>query len=199
MAGGSCTVVSFPQPAETRMPAKDAIWLYSLLEDAGIPVWIDGGWAVDALLGRQTREHGDLDIALEVRFLDRLRAVLADHGFREVPKEDSRPWNFVLGNDAGLEVDVHAFVFDENGDGVYGPPENGEYYRKEALTGQGFICGQPVRCISPEWLVRFHAGYEPRDKDIHDVAALCHHFGIELPKEYRRIAAMRPNAQVDSH
>ncbi|HEY8497537.1 MAG TPA: hypothetical protein VIK98_10975 [Limnochordales bacterium] len=171
---------------EPRMPAKDAIWLYDLLERAGIPVWIDGGWAVDALLGRQTREHGDLDIALEARFLDRLRDVLAEHGLREVPKEDSRPWNFVLGNGCGLEVDVHAFVFDENGDGVYGPPENGQYYRKEALTGRGFICGRPVRCISPEWLVRFHTGYDPRQKDFHDVVALCQHFGIELPAGFRR-------------
>ncbi|OUM93155.1 MAG: hypothetical protein BAA04_13000 [Firmicutes bacterium ZCTH02-B6] len=167
------------------MPASDAIWLYNLLENAGIPVWIDGGWAVDAVLGRQTREHGDLDIALEDRFLDRLRAVLAEHGFREVPQEDSRPWNFVLGNGAGLEVDVHAFVFDENGDGVYGPPENGEYYPKEALTGQGVIDGQPVRCISPDWLVRFRTGYKPREKDFHDVRALCEQFGIELPELYR--------------
>ena len=174
-----------------RMPAKDAVWLYKLLEEAGIPVWIDGGWAVDALLGRQTREHGDLDIALDARFLEQLRVVLAEHGFREVPKEDSRPWNFVLGNDAGLEVDVHAFVFDENGDGVYGPPENGEYYRKEALTGQGVICGQPVRCISPEWLVLFHTGYELRKKDFDDVTALCQRFGIELPAEFLRGPTIR--------
>lgn len=167
------------------MPATDAARLYRLLEEAGVPVWIDGGWAVDAVLGRQTREHDDLDIALETRFLERLRSVLAEHGFREVPKEDSRPWNFVLGNDAGLEVDVHAFVFDENGDGVYGPPQNGDYYRADALTGRGIIAGQPVRCIAPEWLVRFRTGYPPRDKDSLDVRALCERFGFELPEPYR--------------
>ncbi len=173
-------------PIGSCMPAGEAARLYKLLEDAGgITVWIDGGWAVDAVLGQQTREHGDLDIAVEARFLDRLRAVLAREGFQEVPKEDSRPWNFVLGNDAGLEVDVHAFVFDENGDGVYGPPENGDYYRAEALTGEGVIAGQRVRCISPEWLVRFRAGYPPREKDFHDVAELCGRFGIEPPPEYR--------------
>jgi hypothetical protein len=32
-----------------------------LLEKAGIEVWLDGGWAVDALLGMQTRPHKEPD------------------------------------------------------------------------------------------------------------------------------------------
>ena len=43
--------------------AKDVTDLYSTLESEGIKIWIDGGWAVDALLGEQTRTHEDLDIA----------------------------------------------------------------------------------------------------------------------------------------
>lgn len=169
----------------SHMTAKDAIGLYDLLEREGIKIWIDGGWAVDALLGEQTRSHADLDIALETRFLRRLRDVLAECGYQQIPRDDTRPWNFVLGNGAGLEVDVHAFTFDENGDGVYGPPENGDYYRADALTGEGVIDGRPVRCISPEWLVRFRTGYELEETDFHDVTALCERFGIELPREYR--------------
>jgi hypothetical protein len=111
--------------------------------ERGIKIWIDGGWAVDALLVEQTRSHADLDIALETRFLGRLRDVLAERGYQQVPRDDKRPWNFVLGNGAGLEVDVHAFTFDENGDGVYGPPENGDYYMADALTGEGAIEGRP--------------------------------------------------------
>ena len=99
--------------------------------------------------------------------------------------DDTRPWNFVLSNGARQEVDVHAFTFDGNGDGVYGPPENGDYYRADALTGEGVIEGRPVRCISPEWLVRFHTGYKLKEKDLLDVTALCACFGIKLPKEYR--------------
>ena len=167
------------------MSANDAVGLYDLLAAGGIGVWIDGGWAVDALLGEQTRSHADLDIALETRFLDRLRKVLAERGFQQVPRDDTRPWNFVLGNGAGLEVDVHAFTFDENGDGVYGSPENGDYYRADALTGAGMIDGRPVRCIAPQWLMRFHTGYEIQDSDYHDVTALCERFGIELPEAYR--------------
>ena len=28
------------------------------------PWWIAGGWAIDMFLGRKTREHGDVDVAL---------------------------------------------------------------------------------------------------------------------------------------
>ena len=67
-----------------------------------------------------------------------------------------------------------------------GPAENGEMYPAASLAGTGTIAGHPVRCISPEWIVRFHSGYELRLKDFHDVSALCQKFGIELPAEYAR-------------
>jgi lincosamide nucleotidyltransferase A/C/D/E len=44
------------------------------LQAMGIPIWLDGGWGVDALLGEQTRPHDDLDIVVEERHLLRLRA-----------------------------------------------------------------------------------------------------------------------------
>ncbi len=47
------------------------------------------------------------------------------------------------------------------------------------------IEGRAVRCISPEWVVKFHSGYKLKDKDFRDVHALCTKFGIELPSEYK--------------
>ena len=32
---------------------------------AGCRVWVAGGWGVDALIGRQTRPHRDLDLAVD--------------------------------------------------------------------------------------------------------------------------------------
>ena len=46
------------------MTSADAVDLLQLLENAGIELWLDGGWAVDAALGGQTRAHKDLDIIL---------------------------------------------------------------------------------------------------------------------------------------
>ena len=55
--------------------AADAAWaLYDLFGSHGITVWVDGGWGVDALLGRQTRPHSDLDIALRHSDIPKLRA-----------------------------------------------------------------------------------------------------------------------------
>lgn len=64
------------------------------------------------------------------------------------------------------------------------PPEKGEKYPAASLTGTGKIDSQAVRCISPEWMVKFHSGYDLKDKDFRDVSALCKKFGIELPAEY---------------
>lgn len=171
--------------ASPRMPAAVAAALVDALEGADIAVWVDGGWAVDAVLGEQTREHGDLDVVVEAADVPRLRALLAERGFVDVPRPDTRPWNFVLGDPHGVQVDVHAVVFDEHGNGVYGPAAAGEAFPAEALTGAGVIAGRRVRCIAPAWLLRFRTGYEPRDVDRLDVAALCARFALEPPEAYR--------------
>ena len=173
------------------MQADDVLHFYRQCNAAGITIWVDGGWAVDALLGSQTREHADLDIAVQQLDLDRLRLMLEESGYRDVPRDDTRPWNFVLGDDSGRLVDIHVVVLDKSGNGIYGPPENSEMYPAGSLDGIGSISGQPVRCIAPGHLVAFHAGYPLRPQDIHDVSALCKRFGIALPEEYRAAIAAR--------
>jgi lincosamide nucleotidyltransferase A/C/D/E len=48
------------------------------------------------------------------------------------------------------------------------------------------VAHQSVRCISPEWLVRFHTGYPVDDDDWADVSALCARFDLPVPVDYRR-------------
>jgi lincosamide nucleotidyltransferase A/C/D/E len=162
------------------MDARSASELIRSLELHSIEVYVDGGWAVDALLGVETRAHEDLDIALPHAQVPRLRELLTDRGFREQPRDDSWECNFVLADEHGSRVDVHSYTLDEEGRNIFGVP-----YRSEHLTGRGSIDGYPVRCIAPEWLVKFHTGYEIDDNDRHDVRLLCERFGIELPEEYR--------------
>jgi lincosamide nucleotidyltransferase A/C/D/E len=167
-----------------RMEEQDVIDFYRLMEDRGVKVWIDGGWGVDALLGKQTRPHRDLDVAIRQEDVQTLRRVLGAQGYEEVKLEIARLHNFVLGDMNGHEIDVHVIVLDEKGNGIYGPAENGEMYPAASLTGTGAIAGYPVKCISPEWMIKFHSGYELREKDFQDVAALCKKFVIELPREF---------------
>jgi lincosamide nucleotidyltransferase A/C/D/E len=65
---------------EPEVTAATVVELLDLLADHDVRVWLDGGWAVDACLGYQTRRHGDLDIVVEDRRLATAVAVLRDGG-----------------------------------------------------------------------------------------------------------------------
>jgi len=110
--------------------------------------------------------------------------MLQERGYRDIRLTEAKPWNFVVGDKEGREIDVHVIVLDGYGNGLYGPTENGEMYPAASLTGTGSINGRGVRCISPEWMVKFHSGYKLREKDFRDVSALCKRFGIELPESF---------------
>ena len=83
---------------------KDAAALIALLEQNGFEVYVDGGWAVDAVLGEQTRPHEDLDIALPHAQVPRLRALLSSRGFCELHRDDIWECNFVLADEAGRQL-----------------------------------------------------------------------------------------------
>jgi len=159
------------------------ITIYNRLQNAGIEVWIDGGWGVDALIGFQTREHEDLDIAVHRKDNPALRKLLESDGFREEHREDSREYMYVMKNADGVWVDIHVFEYDENGNNIYGIA-----YPYGSLTGTGLIDGQAVQCIDAEYQFIFKTGYEPKEKDIFDVRALCEKYGFDLPDRYKREA-----------
>ncbi len=60
--------------------------LLQLFESAGIEVWLDGGWAVDALLGVRTRPHKDVDIVLRVADLPKLQEILVSKSRFPIPR-----------------------------------------------------------------------------------------------------------------
>jgi len=161
------------------MTRQDAIEIYLLLATRGINVWIDGGFCVDALVGRATREHGDLDIAVERQDADTLCAVLANEGFSKLAREDTSPWSFVL-SDGRRNVDVHVFAYDASGKNIYGIE-----YPFGSLTGTGELDGVKVTCVAPEWMLRFKTAYAPTAKDIADVSALAQRFGFAIPETHK--------------
>jgi len=168
---------------QTEMTATDVVEIIKLLEQNGIEVYVDGGWGIEALLGEQTRKHGDLDIALPHKYVPKLRELLEARGYKDVPRNDTRDCNFVLGDEKGHEVDVHSYTFDENGKNVFGVA-----YEPRHLTGTGTINGYSVKCIPADVMVEFHSGYELGENDYHDVKALCDRFGFALPAEYNKFA-----------
>jgi lincosamide nucleotidyltransferase A/C/D/E len=165
------------------MQGDAVIELYEALARAGVDIWIDGGWAVDALVGRQTRPHDDLDIAVEARRVGALREFLAERDYVESPSGESTPWNFVLADPGGRRIDVHVVELDPEL-GVMGDPLDGIAYPAGALTGRGRIGSLPVNCVRADILLLFKTGYPPRDVDRHDVVALCALLGRPVPETH---------------
>jgi len=168
------------------MTRRDVLYFYQSWVDLGLTIWIDGGWGIDALLGEQTRAHKDLDITLQEKELPALLRHIAAEQFVEIPKHDSRAWNFVMGDPLGREIDLHVIVLDEQGNGQYGPSEKGEsMYPAQALTGKGHIGDCSVCCISADFQIQSHTGYRLSSKDFHDIRAICTRFEVALPAEYQ--------------
>jgi len=95
----------------------------------GTDVWIGGGWGVDALVGEQTRPHGDLDL--------------------------------------------HPLRFAPDGSAEQSSPTPGEPFRYPAdCFVTGTILGVAVPCLSAAQQLHFHQGYEPRERDLHDLTLL---------------------------
>jgi lincosamide nucleotidyltransferase A/C/D/E len=166
------------------MMAEEVIELYRALEVSGVAIWIDGGWAVDAVVGRQTRLHNDLDIAVEAKSLDALQQLLAERGYRETPSRDASEWNFVVEDEYGRKIDVHVVVLGDQG-GVWSDATDGIAYPGGSLTGDGIIAGTSVRCISAEMQLRFKTSYPPRAVDRQDVAVLCGVLGLPVPDTHK--------------
>jgi lincosamide nucleotidyltransferase A/C/D/E len=146
-----------------------------------IDVCLDGGWGIDALLGEQTREHGDLDIILRLEDLPRLAEAARVSGCVRQPGGTEN--NFVLKTASGHGVDVHAIAFDERGFGVFALPDGRKWpFPPSAFLGRGHIKGKEVRCLSPEAQVHCHAqGYAPDEDDLRDMQLLQDRFGVVLP------------------
>jgi len=165
------------------MTAGDVVGLWSLFEERHLHVTIDGGWAVDAVLERQTRDHCDLDIAIPHSQLPALKIALAELGFEWIASGGSWECNFVLADSGGRKVDIHSYELDPAGNNRFGVP-----YGAPQLEWWGVIGGVRVRCVAPEWQVKFHVGYQFDDMDRQDVRALCDRFEIPLPEQYRDLS-----------
>ena len=153
------------------MSAREVVRVVDLLEVQGLQVWLDGGWGVDALVGRQTRKHDDLDVAIVLAEADAVIALLAGLGYRV--HADEMPTRLDLRDDKDHRVDLHPLTFDQAGNGLQ-QLQDGSYgtYTAEGLSGQGRVGRRPVRCLSRDLQLRFHSGYELDDHDRHDIELL---------------------------
>lgn len=168
------------------MPPETASALLAALDAHGVGACVGGGWGVDALVGRQTREHSDLDLWVEASDLEHLIVAFTAVGVdRILPWGGDRPWNFVLHDGVSRRVDLH--LYEPLGDGRlhYGSVTAPFHFDGADIAARGTIAGTPARCERPEFALANHTGYPARDVDRHDVALLCTRFGLEVPADHR--------------
>jgi hypothetical protein len=96
--------------------------LHHLLQKEGLAYWLFGGWAVDFHVGRVTRAHGDLDIAVWYDDRTRLAALLKRQGWTHSPRADEDGYTGYERGAVGLEV---AFLARDEQGRVYTPLREG--------------------------------------------------------------------------
>ncbi|GHH30194.1 nucleotidyltransferase domain-containing protein [Lentzea cavernae] len=151
------------------MTGEDVLEILAALEE--FDVRIGGGWGVDALVGTQTRPHGDLDLMHREEQEPRVLEALTALGFTETLSW--RPVRFVLSDPAGREIDLHPLRYAEDGSAEQSSLTPGEpFHYPASCFVTGTVLGTKVRCLSVEQQLFFHQGYEPREQDVHDLALL---------------------------
>ncbi|MEA2519336.1 MAG: lincosamide nucleotidyltransferase [Chloroflexota bacterium] len=152
------------------------------LAAAGVEAGIGGGWGIDALLRRETRNHLDLDLGVDAAQVADAIDALGPLGYAVAV--DERPARLELHAAQG-RVDLHPIVWQPDGSGLQtGFGGRTFLYPRGSLSAAGAIGQRPVACATPELQLAFHLDYEPRDVDRLDMAALASAFGLELPPAY---------------
>jgi 2''-aminoglycoside nucleotidyltransferase len=105
-----------------------------------LPIWLESGWAVDARLGRITREHEDVDFAVPAGRMDDFKNLLVARGASDFQQMD---YGFLVQAGKGVLLDCEPCHW------------SGKTYELEGVPAgscpaekQGVLAGVPVRCTS---------------------------------------------------
>lgn len=165
--------------------------LIAVTEAAGIPIWFCGGYALDALEGRVTRQHTDIDFFVRREYQECLRAVLSSAGFTIQAEGPPSAPHFTVFRKMEEWLDCITYerlsdgtlVTDRGEAGVFPWPDNSFPDEPNAT-----LIGKSVRVISYEAQYVFmgsHQTFDPetplRDKDVKALEILS----ARIPPEVR--------------
>lgn len=146
---------------------EDLMTVIKIMEEANITYWVDGGWGVDILAGKQTRPHRDIDIDYDAQCTDQLLEILSGYGYQI--DTDWAPVRVELYSDTYGYLDIHPFVLNEDGTSKQADLEGGWYEFQADYFGSGSFEGRKIPCISARGQKVFHTGYELREVDKQDL------------------------------
>jgi lincosamide nucleotidyltransferase A/C/D/E len=154
------------------MPLTEVLAVLEDLSKSRCRFWVGGGWGVDALYGKQTRAHRDLDLAVDLRDADDAVRTLGSRGY--TIDTDWRPVRVELIHPAVCWVDLHPVEFDKSGHGRQADVGGGWFDYPPGSFSFGNLDGVVVPCLSSRQQLRFRRGYELREVDLHDLHLLRH-------------------------
>lgn len=156
---------------QADVTSKDSFFeILNLLEELEIRYWVDGGWGVDVLIGRQTRAHRDVDINFDDAFTQVLLNALEAAGYTITT--DWRPCRIELHHPAHGYIDIHPLRLGEAGDAKQAAPDGGWYHFEADYFTTAVFEDRVIPCISAKAQRLFHSGYELSAKDEADIALL---------------------------
>jgi lincosamide nucleotidyltransferase A/C/D/E len=136
------------------MTGHDVLRVLDALYVNGVSPVIEGGWGVDALLGRQNRTHLDVDLVIAESEREDTLGALNALGYDHVVT--LAPGRSTASQPDGRTVDLHvidADLFQQTSEGPF-------QYPAPTLQGRGLIVGRPVRCLTAEGQVLTHADHD---------------------------------------
>jgi lincosamide nucleotidyltransferase A/C/D/E len=152
------------------MRAAQVLEVLDSVRATGCRCWLEGGWGVDALVGRQTRPHRDVDVDFDADHEAEVLQALARLGY--VVETDWRPTRVELAAPGDRWVDLHPLVIEENGDARQAALAGGWHQFRRSWFTAGVVGDVSVPCVSVEAQRLFHSGYDLRPVDVHDLAQL---------------------------
>jgi Aminoglycoside-2''-adenylyltransferase len=149
------------------------------LERVSAPWAVAGGWALDLWLGRQTREHEDLEIAVPNDFFAEIQARLENLGLKLIANFNGQMTALAPGEAPGRGFQT--WVMDPAVDGwvmdVFREPGDAEtwIYRRtgELSAPRAWATGRSaagIPFVAPQIVLLFKAKAATRDKDEADFA-----------------------------
>jgi hypothetical protein len=146
---------------------------------ADIPVWLFGGWGLDARIGRITREHGDVEFWVERTHAERSKAVLVKAGAAALATQPPAEACEFTWDD----IPFSTAYFDRQPDGSFSQPRgrwSDWLFPPGAFSDEpGMLDGRPVLAMSvsgmlamKEQFPHLRNGRPWRQKDIDDIGIL---------------------------
>ena len=127
---------------ETREQLQTIDRLDGLLTENGFEYWLFGGWAVDFHLGRVTRHHDDVDVAVWQAQLVPIAELLATEGWVPVSEPDADGYTAFQRGGVRLEI---AFLSQDEAGLVVTPLADG------VGAWPADTCGDDLRQLDGVW------------------------------------------------